>query len=80
MPVFVLRLRDPNLVPPPCVPPNLFNDVPETSPFCPWIEYLAGGGVVAGCGGGNYCPFSPVTREQMSVFLSGTFGLVLYGP
>jgi hypothetical protein len=62
--VFVLRLRDPNLSPPPCVPPNLFLDVPETSPFCRWIEELANGGVVFGCGGGNYCPTVPVTRER----------------
>jgi hypothetical protein len=35
--------------------------------------------VVGGCGGGNYCPADPVTREQMGVFLSVTFGLALYG-
>jgi hypothetical protein len=34
----------------------------------------------AGCGGGNYCPTAAVTREQMAVFLGGTFGLTLYGP
>ena len=33
---------------------------------------------LSGCGGGNYCPTSPVTREQMAVFLSATFGLRLY--
>jgi len=36
--------------------------------------------VVSGCGGGNYCPGAPVSRGQMSVFLSGTFSLALYGP
>jgi hypothetical protein len=36
--------------------------------------------VVTGCGGGRYCPAEPVTREQMSVFLSSTFGMRLYGP
>ena len=80
MAVFVLRTLDPNLNPPACAPPNLFNDVPATSAFCPWIEELARRGVVAGCGGGNYCPMAPVTREQMAVFLTGTFGLTLYGP
>jgi hypothetical protein len=35
--------------------------------------------VVAGCGNGNYCPANPVTREQMSVFITVTFGLTLYG-
>jgi uncharacterized repeat protein (TIGR01451 family) len=79
MAVFVLRTLDPTLNPPDCVPPNLFLDVPETSPFCKWIEELANRAVVTGCGGGNYCPTAPVTREQMSVFLTVTFGLVLYG-
>ena len=80
MAVFVLRTADPALVPPACAPPNLFGDVPETSGFCPWIEELARRNVVAGCGGGNYCPAAPVTREQMAVFISAGFGLQLYGP
>jgi hypothetical protein len=80
MAVFVLRTLDPTLNPPACVPPNLFLDVPETSPFCRWIEELANRGVVGGCGGGNYCPTGVVTREQMGVFISLTFGLLLYGP
>jgi S-layer family protein len=78
--VFVLRTADPALAPPACAPPNLFGDVPETSPFCAWIEELARRGVVSGCGSGNYCPTSPVTREQMAVFISAGFGLQLYGP
>jgi hypothetical protein len=80
MAVFVLVTLDPTLNPPACAPPNTFNDVPETSPFCRWIEELAARGVVTGCGGGNYCPTDPVTREQMGVFLTVTFGLTLYGP
>jgi hypothetical protein len=35
--------------------------------------------IVTGCGGGNYCPAAAVTREQMGVFISVTFGLTLYG-
>ena len=27
-----------------------------------------------------YCPAAAVTREQMGVFISATFGLTLYGP
>ena len=80
MAVFVLRTLDPTLSPPSCAPPNLFADVPETSGFCPWIEDLANRAIVTGCGGGNYCPAAPVTREQMGVFISATFGLALYGP
>jgi hypothetical protein len=79
MAVFVLRTLDPALNPPACTTP-LFADVPASSPFCRWIEELARRGIVAGCGGGNYCPTAPVTREQMAVFLTGTFGLTLYGP
>jgi hypothetical protein len=80
MSVFVLRTLDRALIPPACVPPNLFLDVPETSPFCAWAEELAARRVVTGCGGGNYCPTVAVTREQMGVFISVTFGLALYGP
>jgi len=79
MAVFVLRTLDPSLDPPACVTPP-FNDVPTSSPFCKWIAELARRGVVGGCGGGNYCASSPVTREQMGVFITGTFGLTLYGP
>ena len=79
MAIFVLKTLDPALVPPPCAPPNLYLDVPETSPFCRWIEELTNRGVVSGCGGGNYCPAASVTREQMGVFLAVTFGLTLYG-
>jgi hypothetical protein len=81
MSVFVLRTLDPALSPPACVAGSaVFSDVPAASAFCRWIEELARRGVVAGCGGGGYCPTSPVSREQMAVFLSVTFGLPLYGP
>ena len=79
MAVFVLVTLDPTLNPPACTTP-MFNDVPASSSFCRWIEELARRSVVTGCGGGNYCPGSAVTREQMGVFLSATFGLTLYGP
>jgi S-layer family protein len=80
MAVFVLRTLDQTLIPAACAPPNLFLDVPETSPFCPWIEELARRGVVGGCGNGLFCPTASVTREQMAVFIGATFGLTLYGP
>jgi hypothetical protein len=78
MAIFVLRTLDPALNPPACTTP-MFSDVPASSPFCRWIEELARRGVVTGCGGVEYCPTAPVTREQMGVFLSVTFGLTLYG-
>jgi S-layer family protein len=79
MAAFALRALDPALNPPACDAP-MFADVPATSGFCKWIEELARRGVVSGCGGGNYCPTAAVTREQMGVFISATFGLTLYGP
>ena len=82
MAVFVLRTKDGSgSTPPACVAGSeRFSDVPASSPFCRWVGELARRGVVAGCGGGRYCPAEPVTREQMSVFLSSTFGMRLYGP
>jgi hypothetical protein len=77
MSVFVLRTLDPALNPPDCGTP-VFSDVPAGSAFCRWIEELVRRGVVAGCGGGLFCPTAAVTREQMAVFLSVTFGLLLY--
>jgi hypothetical protein len=80
MSVFALRTLDPALNPPACVAGSeMFLDVPSTNGFCRWIEELARRGVVSGCGNGNYCPTSAVTREQMGVFISATFGLTLYG-
>jgi IPT/TIG domain-containing protein/S-layer family protein len=57
-------------VPPACT--NVFPDVPCTSTFARWIEDLAARGITGGCGGGNYCPGSPVRRDQMAVFLLKT--------
>jgi hypothetical protein len=82
MAVFVLLAREgPGYQPPACVAgQELFADVAASSPFCRWIEELARRGVVSGCGGGAYCPTLSVSREQMAVFLAGTFALQLYGP
>jgi hypothetical protein len=67
--------------PPACVPgQEMFNDVPASSPFCPFIEELARRGITGGCGGGNYCPGDPVTRQQMAVFLVKATEAALSGP
>lgn len=79
MAVFLLRTQDPVFTPPACTTP-IFTDVPCSNPFAKWINELSNRGIVTGCGGGNYCPTSPVTREQMGVFLATTFSLTLYGP
>jgi len=57
-------------VPPACA--GIFPDVACPSLFADWIEELASEGITAGCGGGNYCPLAPITREQMAVFLLKT--------
>jgi hypothetical protein len=46
-----------------------FRDVPVNYWAAAWIKQLAAEGITSGCGGGNYCPESPVTRAQMAVFL-----------
>jgi glucose/arabinose dehydrogenase len=72
--------------PPACT--GVFGDVPCPSQYANWIERLFAEGITAGCGGGDYCPSTPVLRQQMAVFLlktqhgasylppacSGTFG------
>jgi hypothetical protein len=69
MAVFLLVAREgAGYAPPACVTPA-FADVPCGSPFAAWINELAARGVTGGCGGGNYCPNAPVSRESMSVFL-----------
>jgi S-layer homology domain len=56
--------------PPACVAgQEMFHDVPASSPFCPFIEELVRLGITGGCGGGNFCPGDPVTRQQMAAFL-----------
>ena len=69
MAVFLLVSREgAGYAPPACVTPS-FTDVPCSSPYAPWINELAPRGVTGGCGGGNYCPNTAVTRDQMAVFL-----------
>jgi hypothetical protein len=74
MAVFLLRAKyGPAHVPEPAS--GLFGDVPSDHWAANWIEQLALEGITAGCGSGNYCPESPVTRAQMAVFLVRTFSL-----
>ena len=81
MAVFVLVSKEPaGYVPPACGATPMFSDVPVTSGFCRWIEELARRGVVGGCGGGNYCPTAPATREQMAVFVLRTLDPALNPP
>ncbi len=52
-----------------------FSDVPTGSTYFKFVEALYASGITAGCGGGNFCPNTPVTRGQMAVFLASALGL-----
>jgi subtilisin-like proprotein convertase family protein len=79
MAVFLLRSRPLLITIPPCTVPA-FDDVPCTSPYAPYINQISLEGITAGCGGGNFCPASPVLREQMAVFLLLTLEGTGYTP
>ena len=72
MAVFLLKARHGLCyTPPPCAG-QIFGDVPCSSGFAAWINELVAEGITGGCGGGNFCPISPVLRQQMAVFLLKT--------
>jgi hypothetical protein len=56
---------------------GIFDDVPVGSFGAAFIEQLFNEGITAGCSGipPLYCPNASVTRGQMAVFVSVTFGL-----
>jgi hypothetical protein len=59
-----------------------FGDVTTAMSSCRHIHYVWATGVIGDCAVGyaNYCPTSPVTRDEMARFLVKGFGLKLYGP
>lgn len=59
----------------PSAPP--FEDVPVSQWYSSWIAELKRRQITGGCNaaGTNYCPDSPVTREQMAIFLVSAFKL-----
>jgi hypothetical protein len=52
-----------------------FSDVPATDFGFQYIEALAASGITGGCGNGDYCPDSPVSRRQMAIFIAKALGL-----
>ena len=78
MAVFLLAAEHGQGWTPPLSTGTIFSDVPIDHWAGDFIEALAAEGITGGCGGGNYCPDSPVTRAEMAVFLTATFNLKLY--
>jgi hypothetical protein len=76
MAVFLLRAKYGTGYAPPAVGNSTgFGDVPPSYWAAAFIKQLVAEGITVGCGGGNYCPETPVTRAQMAVFLVRTFSL-----
>lgn len=76
MAVFLLRAaHDPSYFPP--APTGVFEDVPVGYWAAAWIEQLAAEGITSGCSASPalYCPTTPVSRDQMSIFLVESFNL-----
>jgi hypothetical protein len=70
MAVFLLRgIHGSSYTPPAVGGSTGFGDVPPNYWAAAWIKQLAADGITGGCGNGNYCPGTPVTRDQMAVFL-----------
>ena len=57
-----------------------FLDVSNAQQFYFYITKLVSNGITAGCGLGNYCPDSSVTRQQMAVFLLKSKNGLCYVP
>ncbi len=81
MAVFLLRAKyGLCFAPPPCTV-QVFDDVPCSSIFAPWINELVAQGITGGCGTpGSYCPTNPVLRQQMAVLLLRTLEGTTYTP
>ena len=76
MAVFLLKAKHGTAYMPPVVGSSTgFSDVPTDHWAAKWIRQLAAEGITGGCGNGQYCPDTPVTRAQMAVFLVKTFNL-----
>jgi hypothetical protein len=76
MAAFLLKTKEGSTyVPPDAV--GMFADVPPGSLFEDWIEELYNRAITSGCAvlPLRYCPTNSVTRGEMAVFLTRTFGL-----
>ncbi|CAN5227269.1 hypothetical protein BH18ACT5_BH18ACT5_07070 [soil metagenome] len=71
MAVFLIRALDQTPLP----HQGTYSDVPATAFFVGAVERIAALGITLGCGGGRYCPFDQVLRDQMATFVTRAFGL-----
>ena len=55
-----------------CIPHSPFADVTALNWYAPFVYRLYDLGITSGCGGGNFCPASNITRAEMAVFLLRT--------
>ena len=76
MAVFLLKTYEGSDYEPPTATGTVFDDVPASDPFAAWIEELFARGITGGCQTSPplYCPQNSVTRGQMTVLLTKTFG------
>jgi hypothetical protein len=77
MAVFLLKALLGSDYLPPTGTGTIFADVPLGSFAVDWIEDFYGRGITSGCQASPllYCPDKPVTRGEMSVFVTRTFDL-----
>jgi len=58
----------------------VFFDVPEGFWAENYVNSMYYNGITLGCGGGNYCPSTVVTRDQMAVFIERALGVATAPP
>ena len=68
MAVFLYKFANPGVPVPPCTA-DAYPDVPEESPYCGSIRWLAEAGITSGTASGGFAPLAPVTRQSMAAFL-----------
>lgn len=74
--VLLLRAKYGSAYVPPAVGASTgFADVPISHPQAAWIKQLAAEGISTGCGGGNFCPNSALSREQAALMFQRTWEL-----
>ena len=82
MAVFLLKSKYGSAHVPPAATGTVFTDVHVGDFAADWIEELYAQGITGGCFTDplRYCPGSPVTREQMAVFLLKSLNGSVYSP